>query len=71
MFKKAEEVFSKKVLRIVKKNISSSQIYEDLKNKIYKNNIKTVTMGFPDLYGRFIGKKFDSDYFLNVFIYSF
>jgi hypothetical protein len=25
-------------------------------------------MGFPDLNGRFMGKKFDSDYFLNVWM---
>ena len=53
-------------LKFSNKKISTSQ-FEDLENKIHKNNIKTVTMGFPDLYGRFMGKKFDSDYFLNVF----
>ncbi len=44
---------------------------EDIKNKIHKHNIKTVTMGFPDNYGRFIGKKYDSDYFLDVSILSY
>ena len=39
---------------------------EDIKSKIEKHNIKTVTMGFPDNYGKFIGKKFDPEYFVDV-----
>jgi len=38
---------------------------EDIKNKVLKHNIKTITMGFPDNYGKFIGKKYDPDYFLD------
>ena len=59
--------FQKNFINLSVKKSSSSNHYEDLKNKIYKHNIKTVTMGFPDLYGRFMGKKFDSEYFLTVF----
>ena len=33
--------------------------------KAQKNNIKTITAGFPDIYGRLMGKKFDPDYFNN------
>jgi hypothetical protein len=66
LFKNVEKLLGKTVLNINKKQMSSSILFEDFKNKIYKNNIRTVTMGFPDLNGRFMGKKFDSDYFLNV-----
>lgn len=40
----------------------------NLKNKIKNEKIETITMGFPDIYGRFIGKKYDSDYFIESVI---
>ena len=61
--------FNKRIKSIFHKfqNKKCSNHYETIKNKIHKHDIKTVTMGFPDLYGRFVGKKFNSEYFLNVF----
>jgi hypothetical protein len=43
---------------------------EEVAAKLFKHNMNTVTMGFPDLYGRFIGKKYDPDYFTDVRINS-
>jgi hypothetical protein len=44
----------------------SPKTKEDILAKIHKHNINTVTMGFPDLYGKFFGKKYDSEYFAEV-----
>ena len=58
----------KNLLNVVNRSISVNNTaqYEELKTKLHKHNIRTVTMGFPDMYGRFMGKKFDSEYFLSV-----
>lgn len=37
---------------------------ESICKKAQKLDMKTITMGFPDIYGRFLGKKYDPDYFL-------
>lgn len=34
-----------------------------LANEATKLKMKTVTLGFPDIFGRFIGKKFNIEYF--------
>lgn len=36
---------------------------EELINQSDKLKMKTITLGFPDIFGRFMGKKFDVDYF--------
>lgn len=41
----------------------NTKLAEDIIKKSYSKDIKTITMGFPDIYGRFMGKKFDIDYF--------
>ncbi len=50
---------------------STSITQEEVRSKINKNNTRTVTMGFPDLYGRYLGKKYDADYFVDVCIYLY
>ena len=47
------------------KNIfeKNTKLAEELIKKSNNNHLKTITMGFPDIYGRFMGKKFDVDYF--------
>ena len=44
---------------------NTTKIVENLRKKVDTKNIKTITMGFPDLYGRFMGKKYDPDYFFD------
>lgn len=36
---------------------------EELISQSDKLKMKTITLGFPDIFGRFMGKKFDVDYF--------
>lgn len=50
----------------ISKKCYQAKAHEDIVSKIHKHNIHTITMGFPDLYGRYIGKKYDSDYFADV-----
>lgn len=47
------------------KNIfaDNSKLIERIIEKSNKHRIKTITAGFSDIYGRFLGKKFDPDYF--------
>lgn len=42
---------------------TNMKLVEKIIHKTEKNGIKTITAGFPDIYGRFMGKKFDPDYF--------
>ena len=45
---------------IFEKNV---KLAEEIIKKSHSKEVKTITMGFPDIYGRFMGKKFDVDYF--------
>lgn len=47
------------------KNIfeKNTSLIEKIIAKTENGKIKTITMGFPDIYGRYMGKKFDVDYF--------
>jgi glutamine synthetase len=40
-----------------------AKLLEEIMKKTQVLGLKTITMGFPDIYGRFMGKKFDVDYF--------
>lgn len=52
-------------MRNLSKKFSTLNTINNIKNKIKNDGIQTITMGFPDIYGRFIGKKYDSDYFVD------
>ena len=52
--------------KLSKKN--SNTKVESIISKAQKIGMKTVTMGFPDIYGRFVGKKYDVDYYFNNII---
>lgn len=47
---------------------ASVKTVEAIAKRVDSNGIKTITMGFPDIYGRLIGKKYDPDYFLDGII---
>lgn len=38
--------------------------FEELKRKVRDKEIHTVTLGFADHYGRLMGKRFDSNFFV-------
>ena len=38
---------------------------EQLSHLVRANEIETVIVVFPDLYGRFMGKRFDADFFID------
>ena len=48
-----------------KSNFCVKRTPESIKQKAESLGIKTITMGFPDLYGRYMGKKYDPDYFFD------
>jgi hypothetical protein len=36
----------------------------ELKAKVASGEVESIIMGFPDMYGRMLGKRFDADFFL-------
>ena len=38
---------------------------DDLRGRVERGDIETVVVGFPDHYGRLMGKRFDADYFVS------
>jgi len=66
---KITKKMTKNIINISKYNFA--QVYqpktkEDIVARVHKYNMNTITMGFPDLYGKFVGKKYDTDYFVEV-----
>src|SRR5687768_9329047 len=37
---------------------------DELRNRVDRGDIETVVVGFPDHYGRLMGKRFDAEYFV-------
>lgn len=50
--------------KIFKRNFTTKNA-EYMIKKADQLKVKTITMGFPDIYGRFIGKKYDPDYYFD------
>ena len=48
----------------MKQNIKGMLSLEELEELVKREEIDTVLMVFTDLYGRFMGKRYDADFFL-------
>ena len=62
MFK---SLLNKPLRHFAKAPPSAHLSFEDLSRLISSKQIHTVNMGFPDHYGRLMGKRFDADFFLD------
>lgn len=68
MFKRfASSFFSKRTAKAYfsHKKSEKNLDLDKLKELIAAKKIHTVVMGFPDHYGRLMGKRFDADFFLD------
>lgn len=50
----------------MRKHYSRAFNASDVLKKIEKTKARTITSGFPDLYGRYIGKKYNPEYFKDI-----
>ena len=48
----------------MKQNIKGMLSLEELEDQVKGEEIDTVLMVFTDLYGRFMGKRYDAEFFL-------